>query len=163
MTQREDSNVPRGAIDLETNDQDTKAAHQEEAPGIRELNANSDVATVLRSQNTCPHCSVDLPTWGLLQQHIYRKHIRRFNCLEGSCEWAFNLKADLQRHQDTVHRSSSSVGGFTCANSWCKFPGKVWPRKDNFERHAKECKPGRHALKREKKKISSRRVRSRNV
>ncbi|KAH7063819.1 hypothetical protein BKA63DRAFT_526250 [Paraphoma chrysanthemicola] len=141
IMQGADLTAPKRAMDIETIHQFVETG-TDEAPSIRELSAQSDMATVPRSQSTCPHCSVDLPTWRSVRRHINRKHIRRFKCLQGSCESAFHLKADLQRHHDSVHQSSTSARGFSCANSWCMSRGKLWPRKDNFERHAKRCKQG---------------------
>lgn len=53
---------------------------------------------------------------------------------------AFNLKSDLERHKRTVHRNDTGkVTGQTCINASCISPGKVFARKDNFDRHTKRC------------------------
>ncbi|KAF2112794.1 hypothetical protein BDV96DRAFT_580371 [Lophiotrema nucula] len=72
-------------------------------------------------------------------KHVNRKHTRRYQC--ELCNSAFHLNADLRRHERTVHRNelSGAVEEFTCPNAECPIPGKVFVRKDNFERHVRGC------------------------
>ncbi|KAH7068733.1 hypothetical protein FB567DRAFT_419157, partial [Paraphoma chrysanthemicola] len=90
----------------------------------------------------CAQCHQKFRTPGKWREHEYRKHIRRFVCPH--CPVSFNLKADLKRHQISVHklqaeRSSSAQNQLRCSNIGCKSAGKVWDRKDNFARHHERC------------------------
>jgi uncharacterized Zn-finger protein len=69
---------------------------------------------------------------------VNRKHVRRFGC--DLCQSAFNLNNDLERHKRTVHHKHSyKLAGHMCTNAHCITPGKVFVRKDNFDRHVKRC------------------------
>jgi uncharacterized C2H2 Zn-finger protein len=94
---------------------------------------------------TCPECEVQFRTSGQRREHQNRKHIRRFRC--DICERAFNLQADLSRHERTVHKveDGAMVGGdgecaLKCPNRGCKTADKVWDRKDNLARHVVRCR-----------------------
>jgi uncharacterized C2H2 Zn-finger protein len=86
------------------------------------------------SSYTCTQCGLDFSTMGQLNSHINRKHNQRFKCNE--CDKAFNLRADLNRHKVSVHHYSSE-SSWRCPNVPC---GKVFFRKDNFQRHVQNCK-----------------------
>lgn len=95
----------------------------------------------------CAECGVAFATKGLLRRHIYRKHVRRFAC--ELCKSSFNLKKDLERHEQTVHRAQLEARpGYVCPNSYCISPQTVFARKDNFDRHVKRCakRHGRTAM-----------------
>lgn len=76
----------------------------------------------------CEVCGTQFSKPGELQDHKRRKHLRRYKCAQ--CEAAFNLRADLLRHQDTRHK----VDGRSHS---CTFPGcdATFSRRDNLSRH----------------------------
>jgi hypothetical protein len=94
----------------------------------------------------CPASGCDLvfATPGKRTTHINRKHNRRFACgmnVNGTtCSYATGLRADLERHKITVHRTKFKPQRvFKCPNSGCNMADKVWTRKDNFSRHVERC------------------------
>jgi uncharacterized C2H2 Zn-finger protein len=86
------------------------------------------------SSYTCTQCDLEFSTMGQLNSHVNRKHNQRFECEE--CGKAFNLRADLNRHKVSVHHPSSG-SSWRCLNVAC---GKVFRRKDNYQRHVQSCK-----------------------
>lgn len=78
-----------------------------------------------------------------------RKHERRYKC--NDCDSPFALRADLLRHERSLHGSGSGSGAgagvsainnaesFVCSNPNCKTPSKTFNRKDNFMRHSARC------------------------
>ncbi|KAF2830487.1 hypothetical protein CC86DRAFT_452908 [Ophiobolus disseminans] len=89
-------------------------------------------------------CNLRFRTPGQLNQHVNRKHIRRFKCAE--CNKNFNLRADLIRHAKTVHKAGG-IGiaddetiDLKCPNAGCKSWEKVWDRRDNLVRHIGRCR-----------------------
>jgi hypothetical protein len=93
----------------------------------------------------CPECDMIFRTSGQRREHQNRRHIRRSKC--GMCDRAFNLQADLGRHERTVHKSGVGAidGGhedspLKCPNKGCKTADKVWDRKDNLWRHIVRCR-----------------------
>jgi hypothetical protein len=107
-----------------------------------------------RDDATCSYCDGRFTTLGklksvslflfaleytkFLSQHINLKHIRRFQC--DNCPSAFFLKTDLTRHAVNVHNTRTAVARtWRCSNHGCTMNGKVFFRKDDFERHVKRC------------------------
>jgi hypothetical protein len=93
----------------------------------------------------CTECDMSFRTSGQRREHQNRKHTRRFKC--DMCDRAFNLQADLGRHERTVHKSDGGAidGGheespLKCPNKGCKTADKVWDRKDNLWRHIVRCR-----------------------
>jgi uncharacterized Zn-finger protein len=70
--------------------------------------------------------------------HLNRKHRRRYRCTH--CSSAFSLKADLKRHERSVHKDIHADQVFICPNPLCSIPEKKFTRRDNFERHARRCR-----------------------
>lgn len=93
-----------------------------------------DSAGSEQPSHTCSQCDLDFATAGQLNSHVNRKHDQRYKC--DSCHRAFNLRADLLRHESSVHTLASA---WRCMNEPCLKPGKVFARKDNFRRHVKTC------------------------
>jgi uncharacterized C2H2 Zn-finger protein len=91
----------------------------------------------------CPDCEAVFRTSGQRKNHHNRKHNLRFTCNFASCDSAFGLRADLERHRRTVHRNvlqPESSRAFKCNNIGCTTPEKVYTRKDNFTRHVERCR-----------------------
>jgi hypothetical protein len=93
----------------------------------------------------CTECDMSFRTFGQRREHQNRKHTRRFKC--DMCDRAFNLQADLGRHERTVHKSEGGAidGGheespLKCPNEGCKTADKIWDRKDNLWRHIVRCR-----------------------
>jgi hypothetical protein len=93
----------------------------------------------------CTECDMSFRTFGQRREHQNRKHTRRFKC--DMCDRAFNLQADLGRHERTVHKSDGGAidGGheespLKCPNEGCKTADKIWDRKDNLWRHIVRCR-----------------------
>jgi uncharacterized Zn-finger protein len=74
--------------------------------------------------------------------HTNRRHRRRYAC--ELCSSSFSLKADLQRHELTVHRDAhfQEAKMWKCSNVGCSVPDKEFWRKDNFTRHVARCRKG---------------------
>jgi hypothetical protein len=90
----------------------------------------------------CEQCHITFQTIGLKNKHDNRKHVRRFACTGSNCTARFNLKADLQRHKSTVHKDTMTTlkqDTWSCTNAHCHLPGKLFTRKDNFQRHLVRC------------------------
>ncbi|ORY14497.1 hypothetical protein BCR34DRAFT_599052 [Clohesyomyces aquaticus] len=127
------SPIPPVTVSLETLINEPLAARVEEAPAAAPRTSDDRSASF-----KCPRCADTFATIGKLNSHTNRKHDRRFEC--SICPMKFNLRADLQRHQRTVHKDSKPpVETFRCPNSWCKKPEQTFTRKDNFDRHVKSC------------------------
>ena len=96
--------------------------------------ATSKRARRANSSKLSSHSGGD--TWLIRQSdHINRKHVRRFECLD--CSRSFNLRSDLMRHKNSVHadiRRSTKV--YRCLNAGCL---KTYTRKDHLGRHARAC------------------------
>jgi hypothetical protein len=90
--------------------------------------------TKLLSSFPCAHCDVIVQTAGELNKHVYRRHFKRFTCLE--CEAAFHLKADLLRHQSARHGDNRKEA-LPCPNPGCTYTAS---RRDNLMRHERLCK-----------------------
>ncbi|KAF2111374.1 hypothetical protein BDV96DRAFT_602979 [Lophiotrema nucula] len=89
---------------------------------------------------TCKDCNISFRTAGLKRKHTHRKHVRRFGCTEDNCESSFNLKADLKRHERTVHKRAHALQEtWRCHNAHCQIPEKLFTRRDNFQRHKTKC------------------------
>jgi hypothetical protein len=93
----------------------------------------------------CTECDMSFRTFGQRREHENRRHFRRFKC--DMCDRAFNLQADLGRHERTVHKSDGGAidGGheespLKCPNEGCKTADKIWDRKDNLWRHIVRCR-----------------------
>ncbi|OAK97319.1 hypothetical protein IQ06DRAFT_43246 [Phaeosphaeriaceae sp. SRC1lsM3a] len=90
----------------------------------------------------CSICGLKCATEGQINQHMNRKHIRRFTC--NICSKAFSLNADLTRHKLNVHLERREfrhpTQSYKCSNPGCRTPSKVFLRKDNFERHVRKCR-----------------------
>ncbi|KAF2250422.1 hypothetical protein BU26DRAFT_424836 [Trematosphaeria pertusa] len=93
------------------------------------------------TSHTCPECPLSFPTAGQRNKHVNRKHRRRYICPISSCQKAFSLNADMERHKKTVHKElfSFSDSMLKCPLSKCKTPEKLYSRKDNLDRHVKRC------------------------
>jgi hypothetical protein len=92
----------------------------------------------------CTECDIEFRTTGQRREHQNRKHIRHFKC--DMCDRAFNLQADLGRHERTVHKVDNATMVrdqeecvSRCPNKGCKTANKVWDRKDNLARHVVRC------------------------
>jgi uncharacterized C2H2 Zn-finger protein len=101
---------------------------------LKSITSLLDSAGSEQPSHTCSQCDLDFPTAGQLNSHVNRKHDQRYKC--DSCHRAFNLRADLIRHESSVHTLASA---WRCTNEPCLKPGKVFARKDNFRRHVKTC------------------------
>jgi len=72
------------------------------------------------------------------RKHYYRQHKLRHVC--DICVRPFGVKADLERHEHTVHSDLfRSNKRFWCTIPGCKTPTQEWKRKDNFTRHVRSC------------------------
>ncbi|KAF2459911.1 hypothetical protein BDY21DRAFT_180942 [Lineolata rhizophorae] len=84
----------------------------------------------------CPFCG-EVPKCN----SEYKKHINRhkkpFKCQWPDCKRqdGFQTQNDLQRHEKSVHGSSTSGSWYQCAGKGCKHLNKRWPRLDNFKQH----------------------------
>jgi hypothetical protein len=92
----------------------------------------------------CVNCKETFRTIGQQKEHENRKHVRRFQC--SVCPKDFNLRADVKRHEKTVHKIANlrpidiqNSHKLICPNVGCKSKDKVWLRKDNFNRHVQRC------------------------
>lgn len=118
---------------------------------IEASNENSVVGAVETKQDTsnstdfiCEECDVSFRSTGLLTDHINRKHVRRFKCTACGLDVAFNLRADLERHNRAKHWGGL-IEGLKCTVEGCKTPSKTWVRKawvrkDNPKRHMEGCR-----------------------
>ncbi|KAH7394311.1 hypothetical protein BKA66DRAFT_411035 [Pyrenochaeta sp. MPI-SDFR-AT-0127] len=87
----------------------------------------------------CPDCNLKFRTAGLRRNHHNRKHNLRYTCVV--CTVPFGLRADLERHEHTVHSDLfRSERRFWCTVPGCAIPKKEFNRKDNFDRHVERCR-----------------------
>ena len=116
---------------------------------ISSVNPNSTPSSSARSDDdlpwACTECDMRFRTPGQQREHENRKHTRRFKC--PVCKQGFNLRADLSRHESTVHKTDDkglvdyqSTAGLRCPNVGCKGADRVWDRKDNLMRHVGRCR-----------------------
>lgn len=93
------------------------------------------------STHLCLSCNLVFQRESQLNQHIARKHIRRYQCNE--CDKAFNLNADLERHKKTRHNSAAEAL-FKCSEAGCSL---TFTRQDNLQRHLRRihgCEDASH-------------------
>ncbi|KAF1829919.1 hypothetical protein BDW02DRAFT_125843 [Decorospora gaudefroyi] len=86
----------------------------------------------------CPSCSCSFAKAYKRSKHVNLVHAHRFKCGHGGCKKTFGLRTNLERHEATHRRDEQ---GLSCPNAWCKTPAKVFPRRDNLERHVRRCVP----------------------
>ncbi|KAH7083371.1 hypothetical protein BKA63DRAFT_561545 [Paraphoma chrysanthemicola] len=119
------------------------------------LSALAFAAVGRKFEIACTYCELTFPTQGKVNEHVNRKHIRRFVCNTSGCDTRFHLQADLNRHTRTVHDQTNSdtetlddkTPSWSCPLEHCATPSKVWPRKDNFNRHVERCQKAVPALR----------------
>jgi hypothetical protein len=81
------------------------------------------------SSHRCTQCGAECQTSGRLKNHINRSHVRRYKCEQ--CDKAFNLRADLNRHQLSKHKPELQQI-FHCSAAGCTH---TFNRRDNLVRH----------------------------
>lgn len=115
--------------------QRVEASNESSVVGALETEQDASNST----NSICKECDVSFCSVGLLTDHINRKHVRRFKCTACGPDVAFNLRADLERHNRAKHRGGL-VEGLKCTVESCKTPSKTWVRKDNLKRHMEGCR-----------------------
>jgi hypothetical protein len=83
--------------------------------------------------HTCTHCNKVFQRKCDLNDHIFRKHERRFTCPVPHCTRSFNLRMDLRRHERAHHSHRQTLA---CTTAGCK---REFSRRDNLLRHMKRC------------------------
>jgi uncharacterized Zn-finger protein len=103
--------------------------------GSLQFEISAEEAAAKPLYHTCTQCGAVFKRMVDLNDHINRKHNRRFHC--PICNSAFHLRADLNRHL-TIHnnRHSEAIKVHHCPNSACY---QSFSRKDNLLRHMKRC------------------------
>ncbi|ORY11907.1 hypothetical protein BCR34DRAFT_587590 [Clohesyomyces aquaticus] len=101
-------------------------------------------SATMETAYSCPECELRFRTPGQRNKHINRKHRRRYTCPVESCEKAFSLNADLERHKRALHREELGISStvLKCPNWSCLSPEKIYTRKDNLNRHVRRCRDG---------------------
>jgi uncharacterized C2H2 Zn-finger protein len=82
-----------------------------------------------------PNCDANFRLPCHLNDHINRKHVRRYICSTHNCGQAFHLKADLARHTRT-HLAPDPSQAFTCISPRCD---RAFGRRDNMLRHVRKA------------------------
>lgn len=81
---------------------------------------------------SCNTCGCTFDQRYKLNQHVNRKHNKRFKCPVNGCPSVFGLQTDLDRHKKT-HQAQER---FHCPETNCQ---SHFTRKDNLKRHQREC------------------------
>jgi hypothetical protein len=89
----------------------------------------------------CKVCGQKFSTSGQHNSHVNRSHNRRYQCEQ--CDKAFNLRADLTRHELSIHKTELNPF-LRCSNKECTH---TFTRRDNLVRHEQTCLKKKAALK----------------
>lgn len=106
--------------------------------GSVHIEVGEEMEVAHSSSHTCTLCGIEFKTQGQLNSHHNRKHNQRFKCDE--CDKAFSLRADLRRHEATVHKAGSTgnFSSYPCPATGCV---QTFLRRDNLLRHMRKTHP----------------------